>query len=111
MDRRMPRPVHGWRQFFGEVGIIVLGVLIALGAEQIMSNRHDDEVAADTRAAVRNEINDDLSSIALRGQAEPCIDRRLAELRGLFFDWARTGTFETPRWVAQAPTIEVTLAR
>ena len=27
----MPKPLHGWREFAGEVGIIVLGVLIALG--------------------------------------------------------------------------------
>ena len=27
-------PVRGWRDFLKEVGIIVLGVLIALGAEQ-----------------------------------------------------------------------------
>lgn len=111
MDLRMPKPFHGWRQFLGEVGIIVLGVLIALGAEQIMSNRHDHEVAADTRAAVRNEINDGLASIVLRGKAEPCIDRRLGELRKLFVQWARDGSFARPQWVAQAPTLDVTLAR
>ena len=30
---QLPKPLHGWRQFAGEVGIIVLGVLIALGAQ------------------------------------------------------------------------------
>lgn len=30
----VPQPLHGWRQFSGEVGVIVLGVLIALGAQQ-----------------------------------------------------------------------------
>lgn len=33
----IPRPLHGWREFVGEVGIIVLGVLIALGFEQVAS--------------------------------------------------------------------------
>ena len=28
-------PIHGWRAFWGEVGIIVIGVLIALGARQV----------------------------------------------------------------------------
>jgi hypothetical protein len=32
----LPKPLHGWRQFAGEVGIIVVGVLIALGAEQLV---------------------------------------------------------------------------
>jgi hypothetical protein len=26
----LPKPLHGWRQFAGEVGIIVIGVLIGL---------------------------------------------------------------------------------
>ena len=25
MHVHLPKPIHGWRQFFGEVGIIVLG--------------------------------------------------------------------------------------
>jgi hypothetical protein len=33
MHFHLPRPLHGWREFIGEVAIIVLGVLIALGAE------------------------------------------------------------------------------
>ena len=32
MHFQLPKPLHGWRQFFGEVGIIVICVLIALGA-------------------------------------------------------------------------------
>lgn len=32
---RIPTPLHGWREFAGEVGVIVLGVLIALGAQQV----------------------------------------------------------------------------
>ena len=31
MSIHIPKPLHGWREFVGEVGIIVIGVLIALG--------------------------------------------------------------------------------
>lgn len=34
MHLHLPKPMHGSREFVGEVGIIVIGVLIALGAEQ-----------------------------------------------------------------------------
>src|SRR3954447_3013180 len=34
----LPKPLHGWRAFAGEVGVIVLGVLIALGAQQMAEN-------------------------------------------------------------------------
>lgn len=111
MDLRLPKPIHGWRQLLGEVGIIVLGVLLALVAEQIAQAIHDRDTARDTLAEVSDELGDDLSSIALRGQAEPCIDRRLTELRGIFADWARTRRFTAPQWVAQAPTLDIALTR
>ena len=35
MHVHLPKPLRGWREFIGEVGIIVIGVLIALAADQI----------------------------------------------------------------------------
>ena len=43
MHFHLPKPLHGWREFAGEVGIIVIGVLIALGAEQVVENVRDRE--------------------------------------------------------------------
>ena len=40
MHVQLPKPLHGWRAFVGEVGIIVIGVLIALGAQQIAETIH-----------------------------------------------------------------------
>ena len=40
MHFHLPKPLHGWRAFAGEVGIIVVGVLIALGAEQMVEAWH-----------------------------------------------------------------------
>ena len=40
MHFHLPKPLHGWREFAGEVGIIVIGVLIALGAEQVVETLH-----------------------------------------------------------------------
>ena len=40
MHFHLPKPLHGWREFAGEVGIIVIGVLIALGAEQMVEAVH-----------------------------------------------------------------------
>ena len=34
MRFQLLKPLRGWRAFFGEVGVIVLGVLIALGASR-----------------------------------------------------------------------------
>ena len=38
MHIQLPKPLHGWREFAGEVGVIVLGVLIALCAQQMLSD-------------------------------------------------------------------------
>ena len=99
----IPKPLHGWRAFVGEVGIIVLGVLIALGAEQVAETIHNRRVAADTRQSVKEELETGLGALSLRNTAEPCIARRLAELRSILVQWARNGTFKAPSWVAQAP--------
>jgi hypothetical protein len=40
MHIHLPKPLHGWREFLGEVGVIVIGVLVALGAEQVVENLH-----------------------------------------------------------------------
>ena len=34
MDIHKPKPIRNWREFLKEVGIIVLGVSIALAGEQ-----------------------------------------------------------------------------
>ena len=39
MHFHLPKPLHGWREFVGEVAIIVLGVLIALTLEAVVDDR------------------------------------------------------------------------
>ena len=103
------KPPHGWNAVAWELAIVTLGVLIALGAQQIVQWLTDRRTAAETRAEVTDELNSNLMSLALRQSAEPCIDRRLDELRAIVADWQRTGSFKTPRWVSQAPVIEIEL--
>lgn len=40
MHIHLPKPLHGWRELAGEVGVIVIGVLLALGAEQGIETLH-----------------------------------------------------------------------
>ena len=77
----LPKPLHGWRAFAGEVGIIVVGVLIALGAEQVVETIHWKHEVAAERASLLQEANDMLGAIAARNAQVPCVDRRLAEIR------------------------------
>ena len=111
MHFRLPKPLHGWREFAGEVQIIVVGVLIALGAGQVVEMIHNRSVAAATRAGLRAEFEDDLASMARRRNAESCVERRLDELRSLLAVWAKTGRFQTPQWVANPPISSIRLTR
>lgn len=40
MDVHKPKPWHNWREFLAEIATIVIGVLIALGAEQAVEWLH-----------------------------------------------------------------------
>ena len=78
MHFHLPKPLHGWRELAGEVAIIVVGVLIALAAEQVVETIHWHEKV---RAADRNidfEVNVQLNSaeetVALSACAQPFFD-------------------------------------
>ena len=96
------RPPNGWNSVGWELVIVTVGVLLALGAQQIVETANDRREAADTRASLTNEIRETLAILELRRAAQPCIDRRLSEVRAIVNEWGRTGTFDTPSWVSQA---------
>ena len=108
---RLKPPPNGWNAVGWELAIVTLGVLIALGTQQIAEEVNDRNIASQTRAEVTDELNSNLMSIVLRRLAEPCIERRLAELRAVVTEWEQTGSFKTPQWVAQPPVIVVELSR
>src|SRR5690348_2900264 len=80
MHFHLPKPLHGWRKFAGELGTIVIGVLIALGFEQVVQSIHDRLVADQARDAVRAEVRENLWWLEFRDGYEPCIDDMLAQL-------------------------------
>jgi hypothetical protein len=81
MNFHLPKPLHGWREFAGEVGIIVIGVLIALGAQQLVENWQWRSDVRETDQRLREEIATDLSSAYERLAIDHCLQPRLAELR------------------------------
>lgn len=103
MHLHLPKPLHGWREFVGEVGIIVVGVLIALGMEQIAQSWHDRRATQEAREAIRAEVADDLGGLTDRIVREPCIQRRLDEI-SRFLDVASTSTVpNAPTWISRPP--------
>ena len=88
MHLHLPKPLHGWRQFAGEVGIIVIGVLIALGAEQVVEGIHWRNEVEATRTALYSDAEDNLGAAKWRQLQQPCVDRRLKEIPEIFAEHA-----------------------
>lgn len=80
MHIHLPKPLHGWRAFVGEVGIIVIGVLIALSAEQVIETVHAHQRIRETRAALDAELSRDLAAFEWRASHRSCVRPRVAEL-------------------------------
>jgi hypothetical protein len=82
VDIHKPKHVTNWRELAGEVAIIVLGVLIALGAEQLVQRmewRHKRHAAEE---AMRRELReDDGPQAAIRSAMHPCVQQSLDAIR------------------------------
>jgi hypothetical protein len=82
MHVHLPKPLHGWREFAGEVSIIVVGVLIALSGEQAVENwtwRH--KVQAAEHEMQREMFWDNGPEMIERVSIQPCIDAQLDAIR------------------------------
>ena len=60
MHVHLPKPLHGWREFTGEVGIIVIGVLIALAAQQVVEAAQWRSKVGAAQTSIDFELNDQL---------------------------------------------------
>lgn len=106
-----PKPLHGWREFLGEVGIIVIGVLIALAAEQAVEAWRWRSEVSEAREALKAELDNDLGRARRFSTQLPCIDRRLGDLEA----WSRarhagrllrlTGPIGTPVGYAMSASV------
>jgi hypothetical protein len=64
MDIHLPKPFHNWREFLKEYGIIVLGVLTALGLEQAIEWAHHRSEVREATETLRAQSEDDLKIVA-----------------------------------------------
>lgn len=82
MHVHLPKPLHGWREFAGEVGIIVLGVLIALALEQVVEAWQWREKVDRAEGAMRIELaNDNGPQAYARELIGECLDKEITRIR------------------------------
>lgn len=85
MDIHKPKPVHSWREFLTEIGIVVLGIVIALLAEQTVEAIHRSREASSLRGELREEsrqiLNDARRCEAESAYEQAWLDHRIEQVR------------------------------
>ena len=76
-------PERGWGAFATELVVVILGVLIALSAEQALGSLRRQEDVRSFRAAIDDELAANLAAFHFRLDQQGCVANRLAELRVL----------------------------
>lgn len=95
----VPKPLHGWKAFFNEIMVIVIGVLIALGLEAMVEWAHWQHKAEDGRERLRAEIKINFTFAAEWTTVTPCILEQLDSLQAYLADkQARQKPFELDRF-------------
>lgn len=83
----VPTPRNGWRVLAGEVGVIVLGVLIALGAQQAVQEIQIRGEVKTFRETIDREIALSLWTYDARSSEVDCTNARIAQLNRLLDDY------------------------
>jgi hypothetical protein len=78
MDIHKPKPWHGLREFLKEYLIIVVGVLTALGGEQVVEALHGLHQAEAGEAELRIAFAREIDNAAIRQAQDACVTQRLA---------------------------------
>lgn len=93
MDIHKPKPVHNLREFLSEISVVVIGVLIALTAEQIVESIHWRHAAQEADAAMRKELTQDDGPQAFERLAQThCIDGQLDAMQAALLAERDAGT-------------------
>jgi len=103
MEIHRPKPVHHWRELLKEVGIIVLGVLIALGAEQTVEWLHWRYEASQAEARLRQDAASILFGMVERLEIQKCQDGRLTLIRDRLLASGATWTAMAPFYTSGPP--------
>ncbi len=100
-----------WRVVLTDFAIVVLGVGVAMAAQQAVEKIHDNSRAAEARAGIRAEIAGNLGNMDWRNDTEACMARRLDEVDGLIAALAAGKLPQEALWIGGPIGIGVNTGR
>jgi hypothetical protein len=92
MEIHKPKPVRNWREFLAEIGTIVLGVCVALAAEQAVEWVHWRNQVTTARTAIARELMSVMGSGVERVRETQCVEQRLDAMAAILDQASRTGS-------------------
>jgi len=98
MHIHVPKPIHGWKQFFNEVAVISIGILIALSGEQLLESWREGHTAEKSLEVIKEELALNLGRMEARRATQKCIAQRLDEIAAYV---ERPQEKERPSWVGR----------
>lgn len=99
----MEKSKPGWRGFLKEYAVIVIGVLTALGAQQVADWWHWRDQVQQAREAVASETAQNLGGAIRRMRTVQCGEQRLNALGRILDEAARTGRLPPVGYIGQPP--------
>jgi hypothetical protein len=98
MPFKIPTPARGWPEFIDDVVIVVVGVILALSAQEFVGRLHQRSAYRETRKNVFDEVAHDLGRLQQRLDTQACINDRLRALKILV---AGDTPLPQPLWVGR----------
>ena len=83
MEIHKPRPWRELRELASELVVIVIGVMMALGAEQGVEALHWRHQVAAGEEELKDPFTREVRNAAIRAAQRPCVTQRLAELKSI----------------------------
>ncbi len=103
MEIHKPKTIHSWRELLTEIGVVVIGVCIALAAEQTVEWFHWRSEVAQARTFLTAEIARDTANAISRLRTEDCTERRLDELSVILDAASQSGKLPPVGAIGQPP--------
>jgi len=102
MHVHKPKPVNSFREFLSEIGVIVVGIVIAVLLEQAVEAVNRSREVSEAREALHAEIYENAERLKLTIEQNTCLEQQL----DAYAAWARGGA-KPPPYRAFAPALKV----
>jgi len=103
MDIHKPKPVHSFKAFLGEIGVVVLGISIALTAEAGIEALHWRAQIREAHEALATDLAQVIKNASERDAFSACVGRHLDRWADMVEEAARTGRIPPQGAMHRAP--------